>query len=120
MSQSVKIGEETFDLVLPPSFAVRYDIAIAGAGNQHRAFAAALGACWGNPKTRPRARYGSPFDVADYGGRVLDELVSRGIPPAEILAAGIVAYNLLGESAFAGAEVDEAAEGFPLPAPAGP
>lgn len=101
-------------LQLPRSFASRYDIVAAGASEatRHRAIAAALGACWGEAKTRTWGAYAPP-DVSTYGGRVIDALCGQGAKVDEILEAGAVAYNALAATVFTTAEVDDATVGFP-------
>ena len=111
---TVTIGGQEVTLALPKSYAIRYEVFLASAGNQLRAWACALGLCWQGP-TRPKARYEQTFSPLAYGGMVLDELVARGIPASEIAAAGVVAHNLL-SSEFLPTEPEvKAVEGFTGP-----
>lgn len=89
----------------PRSVAAAYEVVVAvGQGNQARAFAAALGMCW-RSEERPGGEY--EYDVAAYGGRVIDQLAARGVMPGQVIAAGAVAFNLLAEQVIPPDEVDK-------------
>lgn len=90
---SVPVGEHTVPLITPASYTVRYEVWTSGVYSEVRAACAALGLCWGDRATAPKARYEATYSVYIYGGQVLDELVARGIPAREVLAAGGVAYR---------------------------
>lgn len=128
---SIPLGgdDHELDLQLPRSMAAVYDVLEAGSRNRTRAFAAALGLCWPPAPPRPRhstreqraehkrlARLLRPpaalyqGDPLEYGGAVFDDLYARGMLPAEIVAAGVQAFNLVAEQIVLEREV-EAAEG---------
>lgn len=91
------ISNKTVVLQLPRSFALRNEIAAAGITNLHRAVVAALGVCW-QGSGRPSTRYETSYSPLIYGAAVTDELTARGIPWAEIFAAGVVAYTYVCDS----------------------
>jgi len=96
--QTVTLGGEEIPLRLPPSPALRLDIYYAGSTNLDRAGCAALGASW-HGEAALRAKYARcRHKPLDYGGQVLDELLARGLPYREILAAGGAAYIALAVS----------------------
>lgn len=113
---TIELGGRTVKLVPPQSYALRWDVATAGAKNASRALAAALAACWprrpgfpGETRKRPRPTYErAGYEVGAYGGQVIDWLVAEGIPMAEIAYAGTVAYSLVSEGLFGEQEVQEA------------
>jgi len=71
---------------------LRMDLAQGMFQNQSRAFAAALGMAWvgeGKPKANlSRCRY----DVLQYGGLVINELVKRGISAMQVITYGAAVY----------------------------
>ncbi len=98
--QTVEILGETRALKAPRSVTVCYEIWVAGPRNSTRALAAALGVCLIEPNPKEptiSTRYAG--DVMAYGAAVMDELVKKGARPAEVTAAGMVAYQLLEEVA---------------------
>lgn len=106
----VELGGNTYDVALPRSFAERRDIWIVGAHNSARSLGAAVGACVAGLgiKSSPKAR---KWDMAEFGGDVLDELHERGIPMQEIAAAGNAILDVLtAEMAPAIDEVKETAD----------
>lgn len=105
--KTVKVGTREIGLVLPKSLSVRFDVAAYYQTNSTRALAAALALCWGG-MGRPKAKYESSYNVGQYGGEVFDELVGRGVSPAEIAAAGSWAYVLIARSLPQAGEVDRA------------
>jgi len=108
---SVSLAGETVDLQVPDSASARWDVYSAATQNSNRAFAAALALCWAGPH-KPKARLaGHRYDPLAFGGAVLDELVSRGVPLPEVIGAGLRAWQLCGDGLITAAEV-EAAEGF--------
>jgi len=115
-NKTVSLGDETITLAVPSSMAVRYDLLSAGGVNWGRAACAALALSWHSPrKSRPKARY--RFDPLEFGGRVMDELVDRGHPPPEIVAAGILAWNAATEGLLTVSEVEEAEGNSEAPEP---
>lgn len=87
---TVQLGTHTVSLRAPASFLVRREIALAVGTNAIRGLCAALGACWnGKPL---KAKYN--FQPLPYGGEVFDELMSLGIPEADIYAAASKALEL--------------------------
>ena len=85
---------QALDFELPRP-AVRYDILDAGnrrASNQ-RVMAGALGLCWPMLARKVRMQGHEPsYDVAEYGGRVLDYLLEQGASLTEIVKAGTYCY----------------------------
>ena len=102
-----KVGSREVTLVHPKSLRLRFDVAAFYPQNPTRACAAALGLSWGG-LGRPKAKYESSYSVGQYGGEVFDELVSRGVSPAEIAAAGSVAFITICRSRPRADEVDKA------------
>jgi hypothetical protein len=87
---TVQLGAHTVPLKAPASFLIRREIALAVGTNAIRGLCAALGVCWaGKPL---RAKYN--FSPLPYGGEVFDELLTLGIPEAEIYAAASKALEL--------------------------
>lgn len=114
---SVQVGKQTVQLLLPPSFALRYEIGLAGSTNWQRAIFAALGVCWSGPGA-PKVKYAGSYDPLVYGGEVLDELVARGLRPKDAWDAAATAYRFLTDSVVGEAEVADA-ENFSVPKPEG-
>ena len=87
---TVQLGAHTVPLKAPASFLIRREIALAVGTNAIRGLCAALGVCWaGKPL---KAKYN--FAPLPYGGEVFDELMTLGIPEAEIYAAASKALEL--------------------------
>lgn len=107
-TKSIEVGERTIELQLPASMAVRYEITYLAASAEHRAYAAALGVCWGRLQRRVRYRPGP----AEYGGRVIDYLVDQGWSYPEVLQAGMAAFAWLADGLIDGAAVREQEEDF--------
>jgi len=120
--QTVQLGDLKITLQAPQSYALRWDVATAGATMPTRALAAALAACWprkprwpGESRKRPRPTYeGCGHQVGTYGGAVIDWLTSQGVTMPEIAYAGTVAYHLLADGLFGESEV-QTAEDFSDP-----
>jgi hypothetical protein len=111
---TVMLKGEEVQIALPSSFAVRWDIVGAAAGNPQRAAAAALGVCWTGPR-RPKARLEAvQFRVLEYGGLIFDELIGRGCAAGEVWAAGSKAMGLISSTLATEPEV-AATEGFSEP-----
>jgi len=111
MTTTVTLAGVDVPLEAPASASARWDVYSAATSNPNRAFAAALALCW-TGKNKPRTQLARHrFDALAFGGAVLDELVSRGVPLPEVIGAGLVAWRLCGEGLITGEEV-EAAEGF--------
>lgn len=90
MSVVVQLGAHTVPLKSPPSFLVRREIALSVGTNPIRGLCAALGVCWnGKPL---KAKYA--FQPLPYGGEVFDELMTLGVPEADIYAAASKALEL--------------------------
>ena len=107
MKLTIELGGRKVKMRLPESYAERYDIIAAGA-NPGRCFAACLGLCWADRK-RPKAKYERyNFNALAYGGAVLDELMSRGIPYLEIIQAGGEVYSAIHATIVTADEVDQA------------
>lgn len=104
------LGSERIPLRPPKSLASCYDIVLSAQTNPQRAFAASLGMCWVGPG-KPRAKYERSFSPLQYGGEVLDELLSRGISIGDIQTAGILAFGLVSK-AIVPAEAVSETEGF--------
>lgn len=116
MSEPVKVqlGKLEVELEMPASYSIRYEVFLASAQSQVRAWAAALGLCW-KGKSGLRARYEHSYNPLVYGGQVMDELVARGMAPAEVAAAGVIAHNLLSREFMPEKEVAEAERFFGEP-----
>ena len=87
---NVQLGTHTVPLKAPTSFLIRREVAMAVQTNALRGLCAALGVCWaGKPL---KAKY--TYNPLPYGGDVFDELMTLGIPEAEIYAAAGKALEL--------------------------
>lgn len=76
--------------------------------NATRGLGACLGVAWTAGKSRgaPKARLDKcGYSVAVYGGRVVDELLERGVSLADLQRAGVAAMEFLSEGIPS--EVDE-------------
>ena len=105
--KAVKVGAREVVITLPKSLSVRFDVAAFYSSTPTRACAAALGLSWGG-LGRPKAKYESTYSVGSYGGEVFDELVSRGVSPAEIAQAGTWCFVAICRSLPQAGEVDKA------------
>lgn len=117
--KTVKLGQYEYPLTMPSSFAVRHEIVASGGSNAQRAFAAALGACC--PRLDKQLEVSlerSGFVPLKYGGAVIDALAEKGVPMADIVEAGGIAYGLIVSSFISEDEV-ASAEGFTAPKPEG-
>lgn len=118
---TVQLGDMSVELRKPKSHAIRYEILAAADESNNRAGTAALGVCWqaGPTGRKPTARYVKcKCNPLIYGGRVLDELVGRGIDYAELMNASLEAFRLLASDLLDAAEVEEAedfSEAVPAP-----
>ena len=98
-----------------PRLVLRHDLAASATtdgGHEQtarRVVAAALGMCWTAMRKQGAPRYRGV--VLDYGGDVLEMLLTRGVPMADIIAAGNEALTLVLES-LATKEQHEEAVGF--------
>lgn len=119
--KTVSMGGLDVRLHPPKSYATCYDVWICAATNERRALAAALGVCWLEPsnpairaehpeRLRPGGAYESSHNPAEYGGRVIDALIQRGVSMREISAAGAIAYGLVAEVACPPQQVQAAAD----------
>lgn len=95
-------------LVPPDNPAVLWDVLMLANQNANRGYPACLGVCW-RGVGRPAARYDAS-DPAGYGGKVLNELLQRGLRYNDIMAAGAKAYAEVAQK-VPGAEAVEQAEG---------
>lgn len=110
-SNQARVGDQVVDLKPPGSYAIRSEIVAAYAVNWRRGAAAALAACW-KSSGRPKTRYSQcDYSPLLFGGRVLDELIERGVPAEDVFAAGIKAFSLISGTLVSEEEVREA-EGF--------
>ena len=106
----IKLGGKPIKLEAPSSYAIRTEVWLLASENRTRGLAAALGVCW-RGLGRPKVQYAEcQYNPAVYGARVLDELVERGLPLADILRAGGEALRMMA-AAMASAEDVSAAEG---------
>jgi hypothetical protein len=87
---TVQLGAHTVPLKAPASFLIRREIALAVGTNAIRGLCAALGVCWAGKPLKAKYNY-APLP---YGGEVFDELMTLGIPEAEIYAAASKALEL--------------------------
>lgn len=108
---TAKLGAKVGLLGLPPSFSLREDIAFAATVNSRRAWAAALGVCWrGSPRIHVSIE-ACGYNVQEYGGKVIDYLLGKSVPRAQITEAGGAAWTLIAASIMDGGEVSKQ-EGF--------
>lgn len=107
LPKTVKVGAREVVITLPKSLSVRFDVAAFYSQNATRACAAALGLCWGG-MGRPKSKYESSYNVGTFGGEVFDELVQRGVSPAEIAQAGTWCFVAICRSLPRADEVDKA------------
>jgi len=115
MDATVKLGGVDIRLAPPASPTVRWDILVHKPQNYLRANAAALGVCW-RGKNPPKANLGMcGYSIGMYGGKVLDELLGRGLEFSEINAAGETACALLVPGLVSEQEVAAAEDYFPEP-----
>ncbi len=112
-----QLGEHEIQLHPPPSMASRWEIFLLGPKNPWRAFGAALAACWKGPGRPAATLERSGWSVAAWGGAVVDELVARGIEPAQVNAVGAVAFGLLSEGLITEDQVQAAGNGSGAGAP---
>ncbi len=113
--RTATIGGKDVVLKTPASYAVRMEIWGLTTTSYTRAIGAAVGVCWYGPG-KPRVQFAAcGFAPAIYGGRVIDELVERGIATKEIVDAGKVALELI-KGGLATEEQIAEAEGFTGPA----
>jgi hypothetical protein len=87
---TAQLGTHSVHLKAPASFLLRREIALAVGTNPIRGLCAALGVCWGGKPLR--AKYN--WQPLPYGGEVFDELMSLGVPEADIYAAASKALEL--------------------------
>lgn len=113
----VKLGKFTGTLRKPASFMTAREVTMAVGQNALRGLGAALGVCWGG-KPMKATLAACKWDIMAYGGAVVDELVTLGVPEADIYAAGREALDLVIGSLPREEEV-ATAEGF-TDGPTGP
>jgi hypothetical protein len=111
---------EDVTLEAPSSVAMQLDIIHLGTDNLPRALYAALGVCW-RGRGRPSVSYARcGYNPAVYGGKVLQELVTRGDGTTidQVVAAGGAALGKLNEAvgSLNGGDVKEAADFSEAPA----
>ena len=103
-------------LLLPVSATERVEIVRAAVDTTRaiRVRAAAIGAAWADPKTRPAADYDG--DVGSYGKAVADVLITRGCTWVEIVQAGTAVIEAIHADGIPGlAMALEASHPTPLP-----
>jgi hypothetical protein len=101
-------------LGVPRSPTVRMELTAMLGSNPVRVFAACLAACWqaGPSPGAPRVKLDQHgYSVMKFGGAAFDELAERGVPAADIIAAGQSAHRLLMERQIT-AEALKAAQDF--------
>lgn len=97
-------------------FVVCSDIVNLYNSSQLRAYGAALGVCWRGKTGRPKASLAAlGFNVGAFGGEVVNELASRGVPMADIVKAGIVCFEVVAQG-FLSSEAVKGAQDFSKPA----
>jgi hypothetical protein len=99
-------------LLLPKSFAARRALIACGmeitTSTADRVAAAALGLCWGHPKTKLRANFQAvAFDVLAFGGQVLDDLGEKGWDLDDVCLAGLEAWRGVRASLVSPASTEE-------------
>jgi hypothetical protein len=94
---TMTLGGREVPIKLPELESVRMDVHVelTATRNGHRVWAALVGLCWDGPR-KPSADYARMrFDVLAYGGAVWDELIKRGVPADEVIAAGVRCWRLI-------------------------
>lgn len=118
MRFSVTLAGAEVAMVLPASATERIEVLGTAASNRRvplRRCAAAVGCCWGDPKTRPASGFTGNLDT--YGREVADELLSRGASVQEVLAAGDICILQMLDDGVPGLALAKEAAG-PTAAPA--
>lgn len=108
----VEIKGEKVRLELPVSYSDLEDVrhAVQSDVEPHRILGGVLGLCW-RGHSRPMVSRRKCATFAEYGGRVFDELRSRGITTRQLEAAAVVAQEMIVEALVSQEEVEEA-KGF--------
>jgi hypothetical protein len=107
-TKEVTLSGKTITLGAPASLAMRWDIACAVHSAPRRVMWAALAICWRSlspPKTNFQQ---CQYDLALFGGKVMDELLERGHDFTEVNTAAIEAYVLATKGLLTDREVKEA------------
>lgn len=102
----INIGDLEFEAKLPDSFALRDDLVAGALDNWRRASYASLGICCADLKIKTSYRAAN-FNPLIFGGRVLDELVGRGMDRHEVMSAAIVVWAMVSDSFVTEDEVAE-------------
>ena len=107
------IGPHDLELVVPASYTVRVEVVTLSIDSMVRAKGAALGYCWGVHHRGLLQGIPTPRQCRDvasvYGQAVVDGLIGKGVPLAEIMRAGGQALELLSSGLVAEQEVEAAA-----------
>lgn len=93
-------------LKVPGQMSVRYQILELAQGSPLICCAAALGVCWKSPKA-PRVRW-KTGNAAEYGAKVLDHLMERGMSIDQISEEGSRACGMIADSLPSGEDEQEA------------
>lgn len=107
----VTVGGVDVVLGLPRSPVIIMEAVAQVSLSPARGYAACLAACWlaGGSPSPPKARLEQCGHApAVWGGKVFDELSRRGVSPADLIAAGQVAFRFLSAANITGAEVKAA------------
>lgn len=116
----VIINGNRLELVVPRSFTLCGEVLRAAVQQQERGFAAALFVCCPRigrrlAKNRQPLTYeGCGYDPLRLGGEVIDRMHEQGVSHAEVLVAGIKAFNLIADAHLSEEDV-KAAEGNSAP-----
>lgn len=106
-----RLGGKKYKLVAPASHALVNDLVNAMGNNAERALCAALGVCCRGPGRAPIRYDDHGYNPLRYGGAVFDWYVSRGVPAADVIAAGEAAWRLIRDGLVTEAEKREAGNG---------
>jgi hypothetical protein len=118
-ANQIRLIKREYTLTLPASYTVRLEIR-ASMEHPQRCLAAALALCCppvarmlrdkDKPKSRGPTYEGCGYNVAKFGGVILDGLHAKGVPLGEIYLAGSKAWDLI-EASFVSVAAVEEAEG---------
>ena len=109
------VGEHTFTPVVPTGFGECYEVAMSVSSSQTAAFGAALGVCWSGAGAPAGSLARSHYNATEYGIGVVNELVDRGIPVNQVLAAGLTCWTMVAAVALPSADEVDATEDFTDP-----
>jgi|TARA_Y100000310_G_scaffold290310_1_gene317395 hypothetical protein len=117
---TVEVAGEAVTMRLPASYASTLDLIRVLNSNYHRGLGACVGACWPDAVKWPGQKQPSArllaMDGLDYGGRVIDDLTSNGMPWSDLVDIGekasdmVVRYQITEKEIARTADFSEAPE----------